>query len=240
MFLAARGRPDLGLVVATVRRRHPVGRQRDALNCVYDRDIDEQMRRTRRRALPRHTVSPRAALVFGARARRAVRPCSCSALGQLALGGARAGRQRVLRRRLHDAAQAAHHPEHRLGRRRRLLPGADRLDRGHRLAGLGAGGAVPGRLLLDAAALLGAGAALPRGLRRRRRADAARRSRRPPWSAARSSLYSWVMVATSLLLWPVADDRLVLPGRRRRARRGVPRRGAPAVAPYRAAPTTSR
>ena len=36
-----------------------------ALNCVYDRDIDEQMRRTRRRALPRHIVSPRAALVFG-------------------------------------------------------------------------------------------------------------------------------------------------------------------------------
>jgi protoheme IX farnesyltransferase len=35
-------------------------------NCVYDRDIDEQMRRTRRRALPRHIVSPRAALVFGA------------------------------------------------------------------------------------------------------------------------------------------------------------------------------
>ena len=34
-------------------------------NCVYDRDIDEQMRRTRRRALPRHIVSPRAALVFG-------------------------------------------------------------------------------------------------------------------------------------------------------------------------------
>ena len=34
-------------------------------NCVYDRDIDEQMRRTRRRALPRHLVSPRAALIFG-------------------------------------------------------------------------------------------------------------------------------------------------------------------------------
>jgi protoheme IX farnesyltransferase len=35
------------------------------LNCVYDRDIDEQMRRTRRRALPRHIVSPRSALLFG-------------------------------------------------------------------------------------------------------------------------------------------------------------------------------
>ena len=30
----------------------------NTLNCVYDRDIDEQMRRTRRRALPRHTVTP--------------------------------------------------------------------------------------------------------------------------------------------------------------------------------------
>jgi protoheme IX farnesyltransferase len=37
----------------------------NALNCVYDRDIDEQMRRTRRRALPRHIVTPRAAFVFG-------------------------------------------------------------------------------------------------------------------------------------------------------------------------------
>ena len=33
----------------------------------------------------------------------------------------------------------------------------------------------------------------------------------PRWSAARSSLYSWVMVATSLLLWPVADTGLVYP-----------------------------
>src|SRR4029079_15526104 len=37
----------------------------NALNCVYDRDIDEHMRRTRRRALPRHMVSPLAAFVFG-------------------------------------------------------------------------------------------------------------------------------------------------------------------------------
>src|SRR5207253_3869970 len=36
-----------------------------ALTCVSARDIDEQMRRTRRRALPRHIVSPLAASVFG-------------------------------------------------------------------------------------------------------------------------------------------------------------------------------
>ena len=39
--------------------------QRDNLNCVYDADIDQRMRRTRRRALPRHLVSRRAALWFG-------------------------------------------------------------------------------------------------------------------------------------------------------------------------------
>ena len=65
MFLAARGVPALGLVVATVVGGTLSAGSASALNCVYDRDIDEQMRRTRRRALPRHLVSPRAALVFG-------------------------------------------------------------------------------------------------------------------------------------------------------------------------------
>ena len=37
----------------------------NVFNCVLDRDIDERMRRTRRRALPRHLVGPRAATVFG-------------------------------------------------------------------------------------------------------------------------------------------------------------------------------
>jgi heme o synthase len=65
MFFAARGVPELGLVVATVIGGTLSAGSASALNCVYDRDIDEQMRRTRRRALPRHIVSPRAALVFG-------------------------------------------------------------------------------------------------------------------------------------------------------------------------------
>ena len=65
MFLAAQGVPDLGLVVATVLGGTLSAGSANALNCVYDRDIDERMRRTRRRALPRHVVSPRAALVFG-------------------------------------------------------------------------------------------------------------------------------------------------------------------------------
>lgn len=65
MFFAARGVPPLGLVLATVVGGALSAGSASALNCVYDRDIDEQMRRTRRRALPRHMVTPRSALVFG-------------------------------------------------------------------------------------------------------------------------------------------------------------------------------
>lgn len=65
MFFAARGVPELGLVVATVLGGTFSAGSASVFNCVYDRDIDEQMRRTRRRALPRHLVSPRSALIFG-------------------------------------------------------------------------------------------------------------------------------------------------------------------------------
>ena len=83
-------------------------------------------------------------------------------------------------------------------------------------AGLGAGRAVPGGVLLDPAALLGAGDPLPRGLRRRRRADAAGQGG-PPRSARQIVAYSYVMVATSLRAVAGGRHRLVLPGRRRRA-----------------------
>ncbi len=65
MFFAARGIPEVGLVLATVVGGTLSAGSASVLNCVYDRDIDEQMRRTRRRALPRHIVSARSALVFG-------------------------------------------------------------------------------------------------------------------------------------------------------------------------------
>ncbi len=65
MFFAERGVPPLGLVLATVVGGTLSAGAANSLNCVYDRDIDEQMRRTRRRALPRHIVTPRSALVFG-------------------------------------------------------------------------------------------------------------------------------------------------------------------------------
>jgi protoheme IX farnesyltransferase len=65
MFFAQRGVPPLGLVVWTVLGGTLSAGSANALNCVYDRDIDEQMRRTRRRALPRHMVTPGSAFVFG-------------------------------------------------------------------------------------------------------------------------------------------------------------------------------
>jgi protoheme IX farnesyltransferase len=65
MFLAAGGVPDLWLVAATVMGGSLAAGSANALNCVFDRDIDERMRRTRRRPLPSHQVSPRAAFVFG-------------------------------------------------------------------------------------------------------------------------------------------------------------------------------
>ncbi|MGI8887351.1 MAG: heme o synthase [Nocardioidaceae bacterium] len=65
MFLAERGVPSFWLVVATVVGGTLAAGSANALNCVVDRDIDQQMRRTRRRPLPRHRVSARSALVFG-------------------------------------------------------------------------------------------------------------------------------------------------------------------------------
>ncbi len=65
MFLASGGVPRLWPVVATVLGGTLSAGSANALNCVVDADIDERMRRTRRRPLPRHVVSRRAALIFG-------------------------------------------------------------------------------------------------------------------------------------------------------------------------------
>ncbi|QGN35327.1 protoheme IX farnesyltransferase [Microlunatus sp. Gsoil 973] len=66
MFLAAGGVPNLLLVLATLVGGIFAAGSANVFNCVLDRDIDERMRRTRRRPLPRHTVSWRKAAVFGA------------------------------------------------------------------------------------------------------------------------------------------------------------------------------
>ena len=65
MFLAERGVPSLWLVAATVVGGTCAAGSANTLNCVFDRDIDERMHRTRRRPLPRHKVSTTGAVVFG-------------------------------------------------------------------------------------------------------------------------------------------------------------------------------
>ena len=66
MFLAADGVPSLLLVLATMVGGCLAAASANVFNCVLDRDIDERMRRTRRRPLPRHAVGARAATVYGA------------------------------------------------------------------------------------------------------------------------------------------------------------------------------
>ncbi|CAA9397791.1 MAG: Heme O synthase, protoheme IX farnesyltransferase COX10-CtaB, partial [uncultured Quadrisphaera sp.] len=108
-------------------------------------------------------LRPRARRPLGGVARRA---------GEPALGRAGRCRHRVLRALLHDAAQAPEQAEHRLGRGGRVHARADRVVGGHRLAVLGALGALRGDLPLDAAALLAAVDQVPARLRGRRGADA--------------------------------------------------------------------
>ena len=65
MILAARGLPNWQVVLATLVGGSLAAGSANALNCYVDRDIDAVMRRTVRRPLARHEVSPRSALVFG-------------------------------------------------------------------------------------------------------------------------------------------------------------------------------
>jgi protoheme IX farnesyltransferase len=65
MVLAARGWPDTWLVVATLVGGTLSAAGANVLNCVYDADIDELMKRTRGRPLARHEITPKNALIFG-------------------------------------------------------------------------------------------------------------------------------------------------------------------------------
>jgi protoheme IX farnesyltransferase len=65
MLLAAHGRPRLGLVAVTMIGGTLAAASANVLNCYLDRDIDAVMVRTARRPLHRQAISPRAALVFG-------------------------------------------------------------------------------------------------------------------------------------------------------------------------------
>ncbi|PZS05463.1 MAG: protoheme IX farnesyltransferase [Pseudonocardiales bacterium] len=65
MLLAARGLPSWRIVAATLIGGMLAAGSANALNCYVDRDIDELMRRTRGRPLARHLIAPRHALAFG-------------------------------------------------------------------------------------------------------------------------------------------------------------------------------
>ncbi len=65
MFLAAGGLPPWRLVLWTLLGGLFAAASANTFNCVWDRDIDEVMRRTRRRPMPRHQVATIPAVVFG-------------------------------------------------------------------------------------------------------------------------------------------------------------------------------
>ncbi|MRJ77601.1 protoheme IX farnesyltransferase [Aeromicrobium sp. SMF47] len=65
MFLAEQGVPSLWLVLATFVGGALSAGSANALNCVVDADVDQLMRRTSRRPLARHQIPTRNALIFG-------------------------------------------------------------------------------------------------------------------------------------------------------------------------------
>ena len=65
MFLAAHHVPSLWLILATLIGGTLAAGSANAINQYLDRDIDEKMKRTRRRPLPSNAVTPDQALRFG-------------------------------------------------------------------------------------------------------------------------------------------------------------------------------
>ena len=65
MVLAQRGVPSIWLMAAVVLGGSLAAGGANTINMYLDRDIDDLMRRTRHRPLPRHAVAPERALAFG-------------------------------------------------------------------------------------------------------------------------------------------------------------------------------
>lgn len=64
MWLAAEGRVDPVLLLATLAGGTLSAASANAINCLYDRDIDYIMERTRHRPLPSGRIQPRDGLIF--------------------------------------------------------------------------------------------------------------------------------------------------------------------------------
>ena len=66
MFLAERGVPSVGLILATLVGGTLAAASANVMNCYLDRDIDRLMHRTENRPLATGAVSPTGALIFAA------------------------------------------------------------------------------------------------------------------------------------------------------------------------------
>ncbi|MDQ1643426.1 MAG: heme o synthase [Actinomycetota bacterium] len=203
MFLAEGGVPPLGLVLATLVGGSLAAGSANTLNCYLDRDIDMVMHRTERRPLATGVVRPGEALVWG------------TLLG-LASVAWLAAAVNVLSAVLAVAAILFYVCVYTIGLKRRTP---------QNIVWGGAAGCMP--VLIGWAAVTGglswAAVVLfgviffwtpphywPLSLRFRDDYAAAGVPMLPvvaePGEVARRVVaYSWVMVATSLLLWPVAD-----------------------------------
>src|SRR3954451_10017961 len=189
MYVA--GEPSVALVAITVIGGSLSAGGAAAFNHFYDRDIDAAMPRTATRPVPAGRVSPRAALVYALTLQAASFLLLALAVnvlaGTLALLGflwytgvytiwlKRRSPQNIV---IGGGGGAAPPAEHRPRRRGRRHPAARRLGGGDRVGGPGGPLPLRDRLLLDAAALLGALAADEGRVRARRRADDAGGPRR--------------------------------------------------------------
>jgi heme o synthase len=204
MLLAAGGVPPLALVLATLVGGTLAAGSANALNCYLDRDIDAVMRRTARRPLARHAVSPESALAFG------------GALAVLAVGWMWASTN-ALAAALTLTAILFYVLVYTLGLKRRTA---------QNIVWGGAAGCMP--VLIGWAVVTGSLAWPPVvlfaviffwtpphfwALAMRFRDDYARAGvpmlpviATPPVVARRIVGYAWATVATSLLLWPLATS----------------------------------
>ncbi|PZO45672.1 MAG: protoheme IX farnesyltransferase, partial [Phormidesmis priestleyi] len=64
MWVAGQGRVSPTLLLVTLLSGALAAASAQAINCIYDRDIDYDMERTRHRPIPSGRIQPKDALVF--------------------------------------------------------------------------------------------------------------------------------------------------------------------------------